>query len=110
MPTRRLSGENCGNGVSYRVAVCRKRLRVTRTTPRVQSNPGGGIELIPGPHPDGYLLNPPDVANELIARQLLPRQKELAANPSGRALIQAGVEAAGELGSVAQEKAEDTCR
>ena len=104
---RRLSGENCGNGVSYRVAVCRKRLRVSRTTPRVQSNPSGGIELIPSPRPDGYSLNSPIVANELIARQLLSRQTELAANPGGRTLIEAGVETVGEVGSAAQEKAED---
>ena len=105
IPPRRLSGENCGNGVSYRVAVCRKRLRVSRTTPRVPSNPSGGIELIPSP--DGYSLNSPNVANELIARQLLSRQTELAANPGGRTLTEAGVEAVGQVGSAAQEKAED---
>ena len=50
------------------------------------------------------------VANELIARQLLSRQTELAANPGGRTLIEAGVETVGEVGSAAQEKAEDRWR
>jgi hypothetical protein len=108
IPPRRLSGENCGNGVSYRVAVCRKRLRVSRTTPRVQANPGDGLELIPTPRLDGYSLNSPSVANELIARHLLSRQTELAANPGGHALIEVAVEAVVEVGLTAQEKAEDT--
>lgn len=34
---RRLSGETFGNGVSYRVAACRKRVRGSRTTPRAQT-------------------------------------------------------------------------
>ena len=102
-PPRRLSGENCGNGVSYRVAGCRKRLRVSRTTLRGQSNP----------RLDGYSLTSPSVANELIARQILFPQTELAATvPSSRALIEVSVEVAleegvGEVGSAAQKKAED---
>ena len=108
IPPRRLSGENCGNGVSYRVAVCRKRLRVSRTTQRVQPDPAHGIEQIPCPRPDGYSPNSPGFANELSARQLLPRQTELAANPGGRASIEVKVGALGEVGSAAHEKAEDT--
>ena len=110
IPPRRLSGENCGNGVSYRVAVCRKRLRVSRTTLRVQSNPRGRIERIETPRRDDYSLNSPSVAKELVARQLLSRQTELAANPSDRALIEvpAEAEAGVEAGSVAPEKAEGT--
>ena len=106
IPPRRLSGENCGNGVSYRVAVCRKRLRVSRTPPRKQSR--GRIERIETPHPDGHSLNSPSVAKELIARQLLSRQTELAANPGGRALIEVPAEAGVESGSAAQQKAEGT--
>ena len=107
IPPRRLSGENCGNGVSYRVAVCRKRLRVSRTTPGEQSR--GPIERIETPRPDGYSLNSPSVARELIARQLLSRQTESTANPGGRALIEVQIaEAAVEVESAAQEKAEGT--
>ena len=109
---RRLSGENCGNGVSYRVAVCRQRLRASRTTPRMQSSPDGGTNLIQTPSLDGYSLrspgNSPTVANELTERQLLSRQTELATDPGGRALTEVAVEAGAERGSVAQEKAEDT--
>ena len=108
IPPRRLSGENCGNGVSYRVAVCRKRLRVRRTTPRVQTNPVGGNQPIPNARLDGYSLNSTGVANELNPRQLLSRQTELAANSNGCALTEVGVEAGVDVGLVAQEKAEDT--
>jgi len=104
IPPRRLSGENCGNGVSYRVAVCRKRLRISRTTPRGQSNP----------HLDACSLTSPGAANELIARQILSPRTELAATvPSKRVLIgvsvEVGVEAGAiEIRSAAPEKAEDT--
>ena len=92
-PRRRLSGEIYGNGVSYRVAVCRKRLRASRTIPRRQTN----LSL------DGYALNSPSVANDLITRPVLPRQKKLAAIPVDRALIGVSVKP----DAVAQEKAED---
>jgi hypothetical protein len=107
IPPRRLSGENCENGVSYRVAICRKRLRVSRMTPRAHSNPGDGIELIPTPPLDAYSLTSPGVANELTARQLLSRQTELAANPGVRDLAEVGIETGGTPDVAAQEKAED---
>ena len=34
IPHRSLNGENSGNGLRYRVAACRKRLRNSRTTRR----------------------------------------------------------------------------
>lgn len=106
IPPRRLSGENCENGVSYRVAVCRKRLRTSRT-PRVKSNPGGGTDLIPTQLLDGYSLTSPGVANDLTARPIFSRQTELAVNPGGRTLIEVGIEAAGQAAVVTPEKAED---
>lgn len=36
---RTLNGETFGNGVRYRVSACRKRLRVSRSTHRVNKNP-----------------------------------------------------------------------
>jgi hypothetical protein len=41
IPPRTLNGENYGNGVSYRVTECRKRLRLSRTFQR----PGLKIKL-----------------------------------------------------------------
>ena len=126
IPPRRLSGENYGNGVSYRVAVCRKRLRVSRTTTRAQAGAGDPGGLNRTPRIDGYSLTSPGVAQELVARQSLSRQTELAANPGSRTLIEAATLgdrrpdplAAGvarrfnedrvEAGPAAQEKAEDT--
>jgi hypothetical protein len=106
IPPRRLSGENCGNGVSYRVAVCRKRLRVNRTTPRAASNSQmdeqsrplhGGVELIPAPRPNTYSPTSPSIALE---RRTLSRKSEFA-DPA-RALAKV---APVEVG--AEEKAED---
>lgn len=94
---RRLSGEIYENGVSYRVAVCRKRLRVSRTIPRAQSKP----------RCDSYPLTSPTDANDVIAPQPLPRHNQLAANP-GNCALKSGVEAGREPGAVPQEKAEDT--
>ena len=121
--TRRLSGENCGNGVSYRVAVCRKRLRVNRSTPRAAAKiqldeqsrpPGGGIDLIPAPRPNTYSLTPPSIALE---RQTLSPQSDFADPVPGRD-PQAGsplgmvdrreLVEAGPLEVGAEEKAEDT--
>jgi hypothetical protein len=99
MPRRRVSGEISGNGVSYRVAVCRKRLRVSRRIPRGQSTP----------RLDSYPLTSPTDANKLIVRQLLPRQEQLAAIRVGYALNDVGVRAALEPDAVPEEKAEDTC-
>lgn len=78
IPPRRLSAESFGNGVSYRVAVCRKRLRVGRLSLRFQSNPDGAT---PVARFDGYSLSSP--------------------------ITEVVVAATGEAGSVAQEKAED---
>jgi len=36
---RTVNGESFGNGVRYRVSACRKRLRVSRTTHRVNRKP-----------------------------------------------------------------------
>ena len=105
MTTRRRSGgENEGNGVSYRVAVCRKRLRISRTTLRVESNP----------RLDGYSLISPSVANDLTSRQkLFPRTVAAATVATSPALIEVSLELGVEkstpvAGSVPQEKAEDT--
>ena len=95
---RRLSGEIYENGVSYRVAVCRKRLRVSRTIPRAQSKARF----------DSHSLTSPTDANDAIAWQLLPRHNQLAPNPGIRALNEVGVEAGVEPGAVPQGKAEDT--
>lgn len=38
IPPRTLSGENFGNGVRYRISACRKRLRVSRTIHRANTN------------------------------------------------------------------------
>ena len=106
IPHRRLSGENCGNGVSYRVAACRKRLRVGRTTPRapasVQTNEQSGENnRIPSTRLGSYELTPPRAAN---ARQLLPRKIERPPESPRRSAL---IEAEAALGS-AQEKAKGT--
>jgi len=126
IPPRRLSGENFGNGVSYRVAVCRKRLRISRTATRAPSGAGDSGGLNRTSRLDGYSLTSPGVAQELVARRSLSRQTELAANPGSRTLIEAATlcdrqpdrletavtrrfnEERGEAGPAAQEKAEDT--
>lgn len=97
IPPRRLSAESFGNGVSYRVAVCRKRLRVNRTTPRAapdsQGEPlHGGPDSIPTQRPNTYSSTPPSIAFE---RQTLSRQSEFAGVPGG------------EVGSLTEQKAED---
>ena len=125
IPPRRLGGENYGNGVSYRVAVCRKRLRVSRTVIRAQSSAGDPNEPNRTPRFDGYSSTSPGVAMQLVARQSLSRQTELAATPGSRTLIEgatlcdrqpdrleAGVaggfsEGRAEAGPAAPEKAED---
>jgi len=109
IPHRRLSGENCGNGVSYRVAACRKRLRVGRTTPRapasVQTNEQSGeINRIPSTGLGSYELTPPRAAINSNARQLLPRKNELPAESPRRSVL---IEAEAALG-IAQEKAKGT--
>lgn len=103
---RRLSGENYGNGVSYRVAVCRQRLRASRAIPRTQSLGIDG-QLVQTLGAAGHSLNSPGGPNELLFRQLIPRQTQLA-DDAGRALTDLAGEAGIEPGSVAQEKAEDT--
>ena len=105
IPARRLSGENYGNGVSYRVAICRKRLRAGRGLPRRQFSPGSEVQLTP--HPEGHSLISTDVANELPALLLLPRQTQLAVTAGSTELV-AAVAPVMATGSAAQEKAEET--
>ena len=109
IPPRRLSGENCGNGVSYRVAACRKRLRVRRTTPRAQAKvqtneQSGEINRISSTRLGSHELTPPRAAINSNARQLLPRKNELPAESPRRSVL---IEAEAALG-IAQEKAKGT--
>ena len=103
IPPRRLSGENFGNGVSYRVAVCRKRLRDSRTIVRAPLGAGGN----PDCRTDFYSSATPGVANELRARQSFPRQTELA-DLGRHSSVAIENEVSVEAGSEANRKAEDT--
>jgi hypothetical protein len=98
IPPRTFNGENFGNGVKYRVAACRKRLRVSRTTHRTpipiqMDEELGELDSFATLAQDGYSANRNSATAEL---ETLPRQNA----PLGRCSV---FEA-----SSAHEEAEDT--